>query len=98
MLWWLPQGENDPRMCVDCKKLHDVTKINATLLPIIEDNFDLVAGAKNFTSLNLCKGFDKSRWLQGHRKDRFCYYTLRIVHLDSYSVRLEDAPATSQAF
>ena len=34
----------------------------------------------------------------GRIKDRLSYYMLRIVHLDSYSVELENAPATLQAF
>ena len=49
------------RMCVDYRKLNDLTKKNRTPLPRIAELLDSLYGAKVFTSLDLYKGYHQCR-------------------------------------
>ena len=45
------------RMCVDYRKLNNVTKKDSYPLPLIDETFDAIGRAKYFTNIDLAKGF-----------------------------------------
>ena len=45
------------RMCVDYRKLNEVTKKNSYPLPLIDETFDTIGRARYFTKIDLAKGF-----------------------------------------
>ena len=44
-------------MCVDYRKLNNVTKKDSYPLPLIDETFDAIGRAKYFTNIDLAKGF-----------------------------------------
>ena len=45
------------RICVDYRRLNDITRNNAYPLPRIEDIFDALRKSKYFSTLNLASGY-----------------------------------------
>ena len=53
----IPKKDGGHRMCIDYRKLNNVTKKDSYRSPRIDDAFDTLAGSKYFTSLDLLSGY-----------------------------------------
>ena len=53
----VPKGTNDYRMCIDYRKLNEVTKKEVYAIPRIDDTLDGLSGAQYFTTLDLASGY-----------------------------------------
>ena len=49
--------DGSARICVDYRRLNDLTRKDAHPLPRIEDNFDALRGSKYFSTLDLASGY-----------------------------------------
>ena len=45
------------QFCIDCRCLNEQTKIDQYQLPWIEDGLDSLSGTKNFSVLDLARGY-----------------------------------------
>jgi hypothetical protein len=57
MMFVVPKKDGSPRIVVDYRGLNEITVKNAYPLPLIDELFDRVAGARYFTSIDLRDGF-----------------------------------------
>jgi hypothetical protein len=53
--------EGTMRMCVDYRKLNDLTRKDRTSLPRIGELLDSLYGAHYFSTMDMCKGYHKVR-------------------------------------
>jgi hypothetical protein len=65
-------------LCVDYRKLNDVTIKNKYPLPKIEDLFDQMNGARVFSKIDLRTGYHQLKVRERHSQDRL-HHPLRIV-------------------
>ena len=84
------------RICVDFRKLNQLTKFNAYPMPHIDDLLDTVGRAKYLTTLDLAKGY----WqVPMHEKDQPKTAFISSIGLLKFTVMpfgLSRAPATFQ--
>jgi hypothetical protein len=64
--WGVPvpfvqKKDGSQRMCVDCRSLNDVTVKNKCPLPRIEDLFDQMRGAREFSKIDLRSGYHQMK-------------------------------------
>ena len=71
------------RLCVDYRKLNQVTKFDAYSMPRVEELLDEIGNAQFITTLDLAKGYWQVRVRQDH-----------LTHLINVFQRLEDAHLT----
>ena len=71
------------RLCVDYRKLNQVTKFDAYPMPRVEELLDEIGNAQFITTLDLAKGY----WQVLVRQDH-------LTHLRNVFQRLEDAHLT----
>ncbi|GAB4818110.1 hypothetical protein N2152v2_005156 [Parachlorella kessleri] len=94
------QKESDPdrwRMVIDVRALNKVTVRDETLLPLIDDTFLQLGGAKVFSKLDLMQGFHQVE-LDEESRDK-CAIVTRTMGLFRYTrmpMGLVNAPATFQ--
>ena len=84
------------RLCVDYRKLNDVTRKDAHPLPRIEDMFDTLSGSRYFSTLDLASGYHQ---VEVEPKDRDKTAFVTPFGLYQYNVMpfgLCNAPATFQ--
>ena len=55
------KSDRSLRLCIDYRKLNELTIRNRYPLPRIDDMFDLLSGAKVFSQLDLATGFHQLR-------------------------------------
>jgi hypothetical protein len=97
---WSPPGvlvrkkNGDLPFCVDYRKLNDVTKKTVFPLPIIDDTFDTLAGAKWFSTLDLKSGYFQEA-LHPDDKEKTAIFTGRgLWQFTVMAFELCNAPAT----
>lgn len=54
---FVKKKDGTKRLCVDYRALNNITVRERSPLPLIDDLFDALAGAKCFSSLDLCSGY-----------------------------------------
>ena len=57
----MKKSDGTLRLCIDYRKLNELTIRNRYPLPRIDDMFDLLSGAKVFSQLDLATGFHQLR-------------------------------------
>ena len=86
----------DIRLCVDYRKLNEVTKKDSYPLPLIEETLESLSGSKWFSTLDLASGY----WqVELHPDDRFkSAFTLHsgLYEFQTMPFGLTNAPATFQ--
>ncbi|KAK9140371.1 hypothetical protein Scep_010052 [Stephania cephalantha] len=58
---FVKKKDGSMRMCIDCRKLNQVTVKNRYPLPRIDDLFDRSTGAKFFSKIDLRSGYHQLR-------------------------------------
>ena len=53
----VPKGECGWRMCIDYRRLNDITKIDAYPMPHMDDIFDALAGSRIFSKMDALSGY-----------------------------------------
>lgn len=90
------RDEEEPRMCVDYRKLNDITIKNRYPLPLIEELRDQLIGAKVFTKFDIREAYYQVRIKEGDEwktafKTRYGHYEYKVMPFG-----LANAPATFQ--
>lgn len=70
----VPKHNNDWRMCVDYRKLNDITVPDSYSLPYIDEIFDNLGGATIFTTLDLFSGYHQIL-MDDDSIDKTCFTT-----------------------
>ena len=86
------------RVCIDYKKLNEVTIRNSYPIPLITDIIERVKGAKYFTKLDLRSAYNLIRIREGDEyrtafRTKFGHYEYLVMPFG-----LRNAPSTFQAF
>jgi RNase H-like domain found in reverse transcriptase/Reverse transcriptase (RNA-dependent DNA polymerase)/Integrase zinc binding domain/Chromo (CHRromatin Organisation MOdifier) domain len=94
---FVPKKGGELRLCVDYRKLNDITIKNRYTLPLAEEIQSRIRGAKWFTKIDLREAYHKVRIAEGEEWKtawgcRFGHYEQTVVNFG-----LTNAPATFQA-
>jgi hypothetical protein len=94
---FVPKKDGKLRLCVNYRKLNDITIKNRYPLPNISELQDQLSGAKFFTALNLRGAYNLIRMKKGEEwktafRTRYGYYKYTVMPF-----RLTNAPAVCQA-
>jgi hypothetical protein len=95
---FVPKKDGKLRMCVDYRRLNEITVKNRYTLPLIQEMQDRVRGAKFFTRLDLREAYHKIRIKEGEEwktawGSRLGHYEYLVMPFG-----LTNAPATFQSF
>ena len=74
MFWFVDKKDEKLRLCVDYRALNKVTVKNSYPLPLIDDLFDQLAEAENFSRIDLRSGYHQIRIAQGD-EEKTAYQT-----------------------
>jgi hypothetical protein len=92
----VPKGETDYRMCIDYRKLNEVTKKEIYALPRIDDIIDTLGNKMYFSTLDLASGyFQIPMDPESKEKTAFITYEGQFEY-NFMSFGLVNAPATFQ--
>ena len=91
---FVPKANGKLRLCVDYRKLNDITIRNSYSLPLMDELRDRVQGAKFFTKLDLRDGYYLIRIKEGDEwkiafRTRYGHFEYKVMPFG-----LANAPAT----
>ena len=86
----------DLRLCVDYRKLNEVTRRDAFPLPRIDDLFDALAGARFFSTLDLASGYWQLEVKKEDRPKTAFSVPSGLYEFQTMPFGLVNAPATFQ--
>ena len=86
----------DLRLCVDYRKLNEVTRRDAFPLPRIDDLFDALAGARFFSTLDLASGYWQVEVKKEDRPKTAFSVPCGLYEFQTMPFGLVNAPATFQ--
>ena len=94
---FVPEKDGKLRLCVDYRRLNDITVKNRYLLPNISELQDRLSGAKFFTALDLRGAYNLIRMKKGEEwktafRTRYSHYEYMVMPFG-----LTNAPAVCQA-
>ncbi|VDP93771.1 unnamed protein product [Echinostoma caproni] len=84
------------RLCVDYRKLNEVTKKDRFPLPLMEDIFDALSGAKYFSTLDLASGYWQVEIEEKDREKTAFVVPNGLYEFQTMPFGLTNAPATFQ--
>ncbi len=95
---FVPKKDGSLRLCVDYRKLNNITVKNSYPLPLISEIQDRLQGAKIFTKFDIPGAYNRIRMKQGEEwktafGTRFGHYEYLVMPFG-----LTNAPATFQSF
>ena len=92
----VPKPDGSTRVCIDYRKLNEITKKDAHPLPKIEELLDHLNGAKIFSTMDLLSGFHQIP-LDEKAKEKTAFTThLGLFQFEVMPFGLCNAPATFQ--
>ncbi|KFD60069.1 hypothetical protein M514_10279 [Trichuris suis] len=87
--------DNSIRLCVDYRKLNEVTRKDAYPLPRIDETLDALAGARYFSTIDLLSGYWQVELTDRAKKTAFITHD-GLFHFNVMPFGLTGAPATFQ--
>ena len=93
---FVPKKDGEPRLCVDYRRLNDITVKDRYPLPLISEIFDKFSGAKIFTQLDVKEAYHQVRIKAGEEwktafRTRFGHFQYKVMPFG-----LTNAPASFQ--
>jgi len=95
---FVPKKDGTLRICVDYRTLNDITIKNRGPLPLINDIFDMLQGAKVFTTLDLITGYHHVRIKRGDEWKTAFRCKRGLFEYTVMPMGLTNAPAIFQNF
>ena len=94
---FVPKKDGDVRLCIDLRRLNEVTRKNRYTLPRIDDLLSDLGGNRYFTALDLKAGYHNAIIKPEHR-EKTAFYTARgLVQFKRLCFGLSNAPAFFQS-
>ena len=86
--------DGSDRLCIDLRKLNDVTVKDCYPLPLLQDCIDVLEGCRYFTTLDMASGYYQLEVAEVDRDNTAYVTTYGLFSFRRMSFGLCNAPAT----